>query len=276
MRHRRGRGVGVGRGLNSGPRKSGYAKKAEEMQAVTVASAVETCKKLETKLTEFARKHRKEIQNDPAFRNKFLEMCGPLGVDPLASEKGFWGSVLGMGDFYYELSVKAAEVCMASRTRNGGIISVAEVRSILLKRGTKFSFSSGGGPGDKRRGSSYSEADIVTAIGKLSKLGSGFRTVKLGERTMIVSVPTELDEDHMEIMEIAQDTRGELSSSPAGTVAMEDVRRSKGWTEERAQRALDLLLSKGMAWLDVHRGEESYWFPSIWKDGNVEHEPEGG
>lgn len=57
---------------------------------------------------------------------------------------------------------------------------------------------------------------------------------------------------------------------------MEDVRRSKGWTEERAQRALDLLLSKGMAWLDVHRGEESYWFPSIWKDGNVEHEPEGG
>jgi ESCRT-II complex subunit VPS22 len=44
------------------------------------------------------------------------------GVDPLSSEKGFWGSMLGMGEFYHELSVKVAEVCIASRSRNGGII----------------------------------------------------------------------------------------------------------------------------------------------------------
>jgi hypothetical protein len=30
-------------------------------------------------------------------------MCAPLGVDPLASTKSFWGQLLGMGDFYHEV-----------------------------------------------------------------------------------------------------------------------------------------------------------------------------
>jgi EAP30/Vps36 family len=33
-------------------------------------------------------------------------MCS---VDPLASKKGFWSEVLGVGDFYYELSVQITE-----------------------------------------------------------------------------------------------------------------------------------------------------------------------
>jgi ESCRT-II complex subunit VPS22 len=59
-------------------------------------------------------------------------MCKPLGVDPLSAENGFWGSklgigefcysMLGIGEFYYELSVKVAEICLASRSRNGGIM----------------------------------------------------------------------------------------------------------------------------------------------------------
>ena len=57
-----------------------FGKKAEEIKATSVASAIETIKKLEVKLTEFAKKHRSDIKNDPAFRMKFLEMCGPLGV----------------------------------------------------------------------------------------------------------------------------------------------------------------------------------------------------
>lgn len=38
-------------------------------------------------------------------------MCASIGVDPLSSGKGFW-SVLGMGDFYYELAVQIVEVCL--------------------------------------------------------------------------------------------------------------------------------------------------------------------
>ncbi len=30
-------------------------------------------------------------------------MCAKCGVDPLASNKGFWAELLGIGDFYYEL-----------------------------------------------------------------------------------------------------------------------------------------------------------------------------
>lgn len=40
---------------------------------------METLEKLELKLAEFAKKHKYDIQHDPAFRSKFLEMCGPLG-----------------------------------------------------------------------------------------------------------------------------------------------------------------------------------------------------
>ena len=72
---------------STGPK---FQKKADEMNPISLQSALETVEKLEIKLTEFAKKHFKDIQNDPAFRQKFLEMCAPLGVDPLLSKKGFW------------------------------------------------------------------------------------------------------------------------------------------------------------------------------------------
>jgi ESCRT-II complex subunit VPS22 len=263
MAHRRGR-AGVGR-LKGGPK---FTKKAEEIKEVSLSSAVETVKKLEVKLTEFAKKHKKEIQEDPLFRKKFLEMCAPLGVDPLSSKKGFWGGVLGIGEFYYELAVKVAEVCLASRSRNGGIMSVAEVQSILMKRGTKFRFAE-----SEMKSSKYSKEDIITSIGKLSKLGSGFRTVQIGKSVMVVSVPTELDNDHMEVMKVAQDeVSGKGSSGISGEVTLDEIQKVTGWDKKRARRAVELLLSKGMAWLDHHEGIDRYWFPSVWKEGltNVE------
>lgn len=45
-------------------------------------------------------------------------------MDPLASNKGFWAEVLGVGDFYYELGVQIVDVCMATRPVNGGLIDV--------------------------------------------------------------------------------------------------------------------------------------------------------
>jgi len=147
-------------------------------------------------------------------------------------------------------------------------MSMTEVQSIVRERGTKFGFSSSSEGGKKS--SKYSKEDIITAIGKLSKLGSGFRTVQIGKSTMVVSVPTELDNDHMEVMTIAQDVAertAELGRVSVGDVTIDDVTENSSWDDERAKRALDLLLSKGMAWLDVFEGEERYWFPSIWKEG---------
>ena len=42
-------------------------------------------------------------RRDPEFRRRFQEMCAQIGVDPLASGKGFWSNMLDIGDFYYEL-----------------------------------------------------------------------------------------------------------------------------------------------------------------------------
>lgn len=235
------------------------------MKALSLQSAMDTCQTLETKLTEFAERHRSEIQNDPAFRTQFLQMCAPLGVDPLLSKKSFWNGVLGVGDFYYELAVKVAEACLATKSRNGGIMSITEVQSILSKRTTRFDFGSpaarSSGKGKKKhkksKDTSYSEEDIKMAIKKLAKLGNGFRTIQVGSSTMIVSVPTELDNDHMEVMTLAKDMQ---------CVTMEQVKDVTGWGEERAERALQLLLAEGMAWLDKYEGLDFYWFPSIWKE----------
>ena len=38
--------------------------------------------------------------------NAAQEMCASIGVDPLASGKGFWSNMLDIGDFYYELGVQ--------------------------------------------------------------------------------------------------------------------------------------------------------------------------
>jgi len=237
-----------------------YTKKAEEMNAVSLARAMETVEKLEVKLEGFAKTHKHEIQHDPAFRAKFLEMCAPLGVDPLSAEKGFWGNMLGIGEFYYELSVKVAEVCLASRSRNGGIIRVSEVKDILTQRGTKFKFA------DSKNKSSYSEEDIVTSVKKLSKLGSGFRTVEVGKSMMIVSVPEELDDDHMKVMDLAEENR----CGAYGVVTVKGVTAELGWDHDRAKRALELLLGKGMAWLDAVGAEKYYWFPSLWMQNSNE------
>ena len=44
-----------------------------------------------------------DIHKNPTCSSQFHEMCAKVGVDPLASYKGFWAELLGIGDFYYEL-----------------------------------------------------------------------------------------------------------------------------------------------------------------------------
>ena len=129
--------------------------------------------------------------------------------------------------------------------------SVSEVKDILMQRGTKFQF------GDSNVKRAYNEDDIIKSVKKLSKLGSGFRTITVGHVVLIVSVPEELDDDHMQVMNLAEDDRyGQYRE-----VTIDAISRSLRWDEERSRRALDLLLGKGMIWLDVYRGERRYWFP---------------
>ena len=131
---------------------------------------------------------------------------------------------------------------------NNFLARVSEVMDILAQRGTKFQLT------DSKDKTSYTEKDIITSVKKLSKLGSGFRTIMLGRVVLIKSVPEELDDDHMQVLRFAED-------EPDGMIRTEVISEALGWDIERSNRALELLLSKGMVWLDVHYGENNYWFP---------------
>lgn len=276
MAHRR-RGVGVGRsgvgGSNtSNPSTSLVQKKADEMKAISLQSAINTLEQLEIKLTQFAEQHQNEIKNDPIFRHRFLQMCAPLGVDVLSTAKseksnifqtifgGGTGNTQSMSDFYYELAVKCAEVCLATQDRNGGIMSIEEIQSILQQRKTKY-----GTRAASQSTMNVSTSDIQIAIDKLGSLGGGFRTVQVGENIMAVSVPTELDNDHMQILTIAQGSDYAYDDAPNVGLTMDQIIARTNWSESRATRAMDLLLQEGMAWIDIYKGVTYYWFTSIWQ-----------
>lgn len=58
-------------------------KKADEIKAISFQSAIDTVEKLEIKLTEFAKKHQSEIQNDPVFRQRYVRI---LTIDCLDTQ----------------------------------------------------------------------------------------------------------------------------------------------------------------------------------------------
>ena len=300
MAHRR-RGVGVGRtsaaasssssahasistGSSATTTSSLVQRKADEIKAISLQNAISTLELLEVKLTEFAQRHQNEIKNDPIFRHRFLQMCAPLGIDVLSSSKqktNIFHSLFGStnnknDDYYYELAVKCAEVCLATQNRNGGIMSLQEIQSILLNRKTKMRVTTA----SQTTGSANVQhqatlEDIRIAIQQLSILGGGFRTVQLpssdnssssssnaaSTTTMVISVPTELDNDHMQILSIAQQ-RGTCTSG----ITIDELQSKTKWNSAtRVQRAMDLLLQEGMAWTDVFQGITYYWFTSIWQ-----------
>ncbi|XP_066380399.1 vacuolar protein sorting-associated protein 22 homolog 1-like [Miscanthus floridulus] len=196
-----------------------------------------------SQLEEFARKHKSDIRKNPVFRQQFHEMCAKVGVDPLASNKGVWAELLGIGDFYYELGVQIVDICIATRSHNGGLIDLLDLRKLL---------------GQKRKATleSLSEDDCLRAISKLKVLGSGFEVISVGRRKLVRSVPTELNKDHSGILGLAQ---------AEGYVTVEQVEREFSWSTGRAIDALETLLKEGLAMIDDgHRdAKRRYWFPCV-------------
>ena len=188
---------------------------------------------------------RLKLKKDPEFRQHFQEMCASIGVDPLASSKGFWSEMLGFGDFYYELAVQIVEVCMAASHRTGGLMEVHELRKRLVKsRGSKRD--------------DISNDDILRAIKKLKILGNGFSLIDLGnDKYLVQSIPGELSLDQTVILQKAEVNGGHVSIG--------FLKKNLNWDYERSQRAIDRLLVDGLAWSDTQTLDKEtwYWIPSI-------------
>ncbi|KMZ60555.1 putative Vacuolar sorting protein SNF8 [Zostera marina] len=196
-----------------------------------------------SQLEDFARKHKNDIKKNPTFRSQFHEMCAKVGVDPLASNKGFWAELLGIGDFYYELGVQIVDICMLTRSDNGGLISLHNLRLLVCQK-------------HKTGRESVTEDDCLRAISKLKILGSGFEVISVGKKKFVRSVPTELNKDHNEILELAQ-----IQSY----VTVEQVERKLSWSSGRATDALKTLLEEGLSMIDNGHvdGISRHWFPCV-------------
>lgn len=234
------RRAGVGAIQRQKVQQDKFKEKGSEIQENQLEQMTNQIEKFRENLEEFAAKHKNEIKKNPQFRKQFQEMCASIGVDPLASGKGFWSEMLGVGDFYYELGVQVIEVCVATSHRNGGVVAVEEVLKRLNQR--------------RKHDNQISSDDVVRAVKKLKVLGSGMEITSSGTSQFIHAIPGELSMDHTTLL---------MQAKKDGNVTEESICSSLGWTSERSIRALEHLLRAGVAWRDDQSKPTSYWFPAF-------------
>lgn len=223
-----------------------YRDKGTEIQENQFEQMTKQMETFRINLEEFATKHKNEIKKNAGFRRQFTEMCASIGVDPLASGKGFW-SVLGIGDFYYELAVQIVEVCMATNEKNGGLISLDELRTRLVQA-----------RGRRKEHQEITNDDLLAAAKKLKIFGNGFSIVPVGRgKYLVQSVPGELSMDHTAVLQ-------QVSLSGNAYASKSMLCKELRWEPDRAQKALDHMVKEGLAWQD-DQGEDEvlYWFPSL-------------
>ncbi|GAB9462599.1 hypothetical protein Gpo141_00000087 [Globisporangium polare] len=240
------RGVGIGAVRKKQEQTKQFTEVGDQLAESQMAHVTVQLEMFKTNLEQFAVKYKNNIKKDPEFRKMFQIMCARIGVDPLASKKGFWSELLDVGDFYYELAVQIIEVCIITRPKNGGLIGMSDLLRLLAKKRSTTT-------------QKITDDDVKRAVKKLSVLGEGFQLIEMEERTMVVTVPIVLSQDHATILSLAQNTGGMVNTGI--------LKRELNWDKKRSMLALNVLLREGMTWVDEQTNEPSYFFPSITLSG---------
>jgi ESCRT-II complex subunit VPS22 len=156
-------------------------------------------------------------------------------------------SVLGMGDFYFELSIQIVEVCLAAAESTGGMMEIDELRERLIRTRKQ-----------KSKQQDITTEDILLATKKLKVFGNSFQVHQLGKnRFMIQSIPGELSLQETNALTCA-------SNQESGSITKSLLMKELGWNEIRTQQAIDKLISEGLVWVDEQNEDETtYWFPSL-------------
>ncbi|XP_020892186.1 vacuolar-sorting protein SNF8 [Exaiptasia diaphana] len=223
--------------------KAKYAEKGTEIADNQLSQMGKQLESFKNYLEDFAAKHKTDIKKNPEFRGHFQKMCARIGVDPLASSKGFWAELLGVGDFYYELGVQIVEVCIATRPRNGGLIVLDDLHSKISK--------------SSKVRQDVTLDDLERAIKKLHVLGSGFQVIPVGSKRLVQSVPGELSMDDTAVLQLAQGS---------GYTSVESIKKELTWDDERAVRILNHMVHEELAWIDDQAPGRLYWFPGLFPD----------
>eukprot|EP00171_Calliarthron_tuberculosum_P006850 IDg6850t1 len=229
-------------------RKQELARRGDELNRQKYADMRAQMQRFEANLRAFATEHKDSIQRDARFRAHFHEMCAAAGVDPLTSRKGLWAELLGVGDYYYELAVRAIEACVATRPLNGGVIALDELVRHLRKRRSAYV-------------EDVSSDDVERAVSKLDVLGGGYRVVSTGRGKLVTSVPLELSVDHTRILDLC---------APSAHTTQAEVMGATGWSAARAAAAMDFLMQRGIAWVDLQAPAPTYWIMGL-RDASERH-----
>jgi len=226
-----------------------YKDKGSELQDNQFEQMTKQMEFLKSNLEEFAEKHKSEIRKNPTFRRQFTEMCAAIGVDPLSSAKGVW-SVLGMGDFYFELSIQIVEICLALAESTGGMLEISEIKERLIRSRKQ-----------KSKQQEITTEDILLATKKLKIFGNCFQVHSLGkDRYIIQSIPGELSLQETKALTVA-------ANQVNGSITKSLLMKELGWNELRTQQATEKLISEGLVWVDEqNENEPSFWFPSLFPD----------
>ncbi|VFV18743.1 vacuolar-sorting protein snf8 isoform 1 [Lynx pardinus] len=234
------RGVGAGAIAKKKLAEAKYKERGTVLAEDQLAQMSKQLDMFKTNLEEFASKHKQEIRKNPEFRVQFQDMCATIGVDPLASGKGFWSEMLGVGDFYYELGVQIIEVCLALKHRNGGLITLEELHQQVLKGRGKF-------------------AQDVSQMPKV-------------HRSKKPKTTCNFSTERLQLPAFRWKVCCYLTPHPSflqknGYVTVSDIKASLKWETERARQVLEHLLKEGLAWLDLQApGEAHYWLPALFTD----------
>jgi len=245
--------VGLGALQTKQKAEAKYKEKKEEMTADEIKKLSEQMSEFRAKLQEFAQNHKKDIKRNAEFRRHFQTMCATVGVDPLQSSANFWTKLLGVGDFYYELAVQAIVVCMSTSHRNGGLIDIHELHwRVLQSRNSAANLTKHRTTDDE-----ISVDDVLKAIDKLSKLGSGLRVMSCGKTHIVQSIASELSLDQNTVIQKAQ--------SGNGSISLPMIVKDLQWTDERARKAINDMVMEGVVWIDRQSatGHTLYWFPGL-------------
>ena len=240
-------------------------------------------------LEAFALKHKAEIRADPVFRAQFHKMCANVGVDPLASNKGFWTELLGFGDFYYELGVQVAEACLASKAQDGGLCELRRLMSSVLAR-------RGRGGAARLRGRSAESHRATAVFGRgLEGADGGGKEGDPKRPRGVLAGPIRSDSNRgggrrrrvrrrrrrrRRSRRSTNQSRARIRSYPVGCVSRSALEApppaGPGWTRERARSACEQLVKCGVALVDDgdprSAGERLFWLPCVSARGTATKE----
>jgi ESCRT-II complex subunit VPS22 len=238
------RGVGIGAINKKQAEQQKFAATANQIAENQVEKLTQQMEVFKKNLEEFAFKYKNEIKNSPQFRKQFQDMCANIGVDPLASSKGFWSELLGVGDFYYEIAVQIVEMCNMYQEKTGGLLYLDFILEKLKKQRSRFT-------------QEISLDDCMRAIKKLHAFGNGFTLISMkNDRYIVQSIPEELNLDQTKILQLAEVKNGCLTK--------QDINSLLGWDNFRIDNCIEFMLKEGVIWVDGQSKPTSYYFPGLY------------